>query len=659
MTGQQRSGAAVDIGLLADLASYLSDVAYLLQLEPELAFEYVSDSVTDVVGYTPQEHYDNPQLGMMLVDPRDLPVLAATSSKPVGEVFDYTVRWVARDGRRVWTHHRCRTQRRADGSLLLSGVARDVTALKQAEQRYRLLAENTADLVVLLGPRREVHWVSPVLHRLLGYEPSDLPSLAVADVVHPDDVSTADTALRALDELTTSTVTEDVRLRHRDGTYRWFSITARRTSDTNLVMAFRDIDDEMRARLAMRAEQELRHAVLDSMLDPLVVLQAVREAGEIVDFTYVEANQAACEYLGRRQQELVGMRLLTLFPRQGATPLFKRYAAALAAGEPFKLDEVELVSQASSGGMFFDMRVVPVSADTLSLTWRDVTERYEAARSVARSEEQFRLLAHNSSDVVIRLSHGIIRWVSPSLPRMLGWRPESWDGRTLQDFTHPEDREVLGSWRDPQPRTRLRMRGQDGSYHWVEIQADRIAGDDPGGVVASLRSMDDVVAYEAELHRRATLDDLTGALKRDEALRLLAQGRARGDSAVLFCDVDAFKAINDNYGHAYGDEVLRQVVARTQGCVRDTDVVARMGGDEFLVVLDAIHDGAEAERTAERIRAAVESPIQVGDSSVSVTMSIGVTLRRPDEDPDELISRADRAMYTAKRDGRNRVVVAL
>ena len=201
------------------------------------------------------------------------------------------------------------------------------------------------------------------------------------------------------------------------------------------------------------------------------------------------------------------------------------------------------------------------------------------------------------------------------------------------------------------------------AFPGVEVHANQVPPTSGGqrGIVASLRTIDDVVAYEAELQRRATFDDLTGALKREEAMRLLTNmasywrdpGR---DSAVLFCDLDAFKQVNDTYGHVAGDQVLRTVVDRIRGAVRASDVVARMGGDEFVVVLDGIHGMSEALQIAEGIRLTVCTPIGVANATVTSTLSIGVILRKPGEDADVLISRADTAMYAAKSAGRNQVV---
>jgi diguanylate cyclase (GGDEF)-like protein len=127
-------------------------------------------------------------------------------------------------------------------------------------------------------------------------------------------------------------------------------------------------------------------------------------------------------------------------------------------------------------------------------------------------------------------------------------------------------------------------------------------------------------------------------------------------TAVLFCDLDRFKVINDTHGHAAGDEVLREVAGRIAQSVRKDDIVARIGGDELLVLLTGVHGLEEATTIAEKIRARAEEPVTVGLLRLTTSLSIGVTLSRRDESTDDLVARADMAMYRAKDQGRNRVI---
>ena len=129
-------------------------------------------------------------------------------------------------------------------------------------------------------------------------------------------------------------------------------------------------------------------------------------------------------------------------------------------------------------------------------------------------------------------------------------------------------------------------------------------------------------------------------------------GTGAAPAAVLFLDLDDFKAVNDRWGHAAGDELLRAVARRVTHCVRSTDTVARLGGDEFAVLLPD-GDLSRATGVAERILAHLQQPLNVGGRVLFVTASVGGALTRPAESAAELLHRADTAMYTAKRAGKN------
>jgi len=165
------------------------------------------------------------------------------------------------------------------------------------------------------------------------------------------------------------------------------------------------------------------------------------------------------------------------------------------------------------------------------------------------------------------------------------------------------------------------------------------------------------------LARLSRVDPLTGSLNRRGLDDAFPEVAADPDAppipmAVAMVDLDRFKAINDRHGHATGDVVLRHVVDVIGSVLRADDAVVRYGGEEFLVVLPKVRRG-QAERIAERARAAVAAaPAMIGDLAVAATVSIGVAERHTGESRDEVIARADAALYRAKTDGRNRVALA-
>jgi diguanylate cyclase (GGDEF)-like protein len=160
---------------------------------------------------------------------------------------------------------------------------------------------------------------------------------------------------------------------------------------------------------------------------------------------------------------------------------------------------------------------------------------------------------------------------------------------------------------------------------------------------------------EQRLAADARQDALTGVANRTALFEGLA-AKLAGDRrvAALYIDLDGFKNVNDVFGHAVGDEVLRTVAARLSGVVRAGDIVARVGGDEFVVVSDAFENQGEAVALGCRIRDAVGGRISFSSIHVEVGASVGIAFVS-DADPDSLLSEADRALYTAKRAGRGRV----
>ena len=298
---------------------------------------------------------------------------------------------------------------------------------------------------------------------------------------------------------------------------------------------------------------------------------------------------------------------------------------------------------------------------------RQIDSQIATEQSLARSEETYRLLAENVSDVVIRARHWQVLWVSPSISRVLGWLPSEWVGHDVRTFLHDDEgpglreaamRELAGAV----VHARRRVRSSLGFYHWVESSSSLYFGPDgtADGVLVSVRLADQAVAAEEELSRQARVDELTGCFKRATAIEHLestvdadpVSGIACG---ALFIDVDDLRGLNGRAGHASGDAVLRSVARRIREGVRGSDIVARVGGDEFVVIVDEVRSLDEAASLAEQLRRAVaDTPVLEGHD-VAVTVSVGATLHRLGERPEVSLARADEALFEAKRAGGNAV----
>ena len=206
----------------------------------------------------------------------------------------------------------------------------------------------------------------------------------------------------------------------------------------------------------------------------------------------------------------------------------------------------------------------------------------------------------------------------------------------------------------------------DEPARWLEIYHAPVL-DDQGAVLGSVgfsRDISDRKQAQEEVRQLALYDALTKLpnrrlLQERLALAILQARRDRLLLAIAFVDLDGFKPVNDRFGHAAGDLLLQAVASRMQACVREVDTVARIGGDEFIVLLSQIEHAGDALAVAEKIRHSLNQPFELdGYPSVSISSSTGVAVF-PDhgEDPQSLTHAADLAMYQAKERGRNRVVL--
>lgn len=311
-----------------------------------------------------------------------------------------------------------------------------------------------------------------------------------------------------------------------------------------------------------------------------------------------------------------------------------------------------------------------------SAAFNSMTEALAKAKAdLEDSERRYRLLAENVRDMIITLGFdGRVMWVSPSIRGLLGYAQEDWIGGSIEEiFGYPSAqtyKETLKRYLTPDttasmpPTLEAELARKDGSTVWTETSLSPLT-DGEGhrtGLVGVVRDISDRKRIQDDLYRLATTDALTGAINRRHFWHLSTQEVFRSiryghPLSLIIMDVDHFKKFNDTYGHAAGDQVLRTLAQVGQRCIRATDIFARIGGEEFTVLLPSIClDGAVT--VAERLRKTFESLRITLDSgeTISFTVSAGVAQRGPgDRTFDDLFRAADAALYEAKNGGRNRV----
>ena len=272
-----------------------------------------------------------------------------------------------------------------------------------------------------------------------------------------------------------------------------------------------------------------------------------------------------------------------------------------------------------------------------------------------------------SSDIVAVLEDdGTIRYISPSVERVLGYRPEDLVGKSAFDYIHPESNELVSSSfakalgiSGVKPPLEFRVRAGDESWHHVEVICNNLSSDpDIQGMIVNARDVTEHKRAEEQLRYQALHDLLTDLPNRrlfvDRLQQALRHTRRRLERqvAVLFMDLYNFKVINDSVGHETGDKLLVSVAERLRSLLRPSDTLARFGGDEFTVLIEDIEDPADAMRVAERIVEGFREPFVLDGQEFFASASIGIALSSASTtNAQEVLGNADLAMYRAKESG--------
>ena len=434
-----------------------------------------------------------------------------------------------------------------------------------------------------------------------------------------------------------------------------------------------------REEARLLAEQELyesevaKSAMLESALDCIITIDS---NGLVVQF-----NPAAEQTFGYARSEVLGRELAELIiPRELRAQHRKGLAQHLRDGTRGMLGQRVKMRALRRDGTTFPVelaitRIESLKGPLFTAYLRDISEQEQAEEALRESEERYALAAQGAND-------GLWDW---DLRRNTIYYSDRWHeifGRqagngdhapeTWFDRVHPSDLENL--------RTELQahLEGLTGQFHhehriwhntagyrWV-LSRGLAVRDSQGNALRIAGSLTDITERklaEEQLRHQALHDALTGLCNRVLLLEMLqhAVERARRRSeyhfAILFLDIDRFKLINDSFGHLLGDQFLIQIAQRLSATVRHGDILARMGGDEFVILLEDVNNEAEAEQMAQRIHQALAEPFKLNDQDIFTSASIGIALGQGYIHPEDILRDADTAMYRAKQQGKGSHVV--
>lgn len=541
---------------------------------------------------------------------------------------------------------------------------------RRDEERFRTLVQNASDIIAIMAEDSTISYLSLSVNRILGYQPEEWLDRKASELIPADEQAKAKRFWLKIRRCAEVNLTKEFRLRHADGTWQDFEIIAKNLL-TNFVVAgivvtCRDVTERKRSEAQLQESKQQYQLLYDNAPDAYFSVTAKG--------TIKSANPISAKYLGYAQEELIGKPAwMTIYE-----PDRERFQEWF--NQTFRQKQVENeneIRKIRKDGSYFWVRersnLLLDEEETpkeLHIICRDITERKQAEAALRESEAKFRSLIQNSSDLILLLDqNGTIQYASPSHERILGYEPTELIGSKAFQFIHSEDIENAQQAFNQLKQTasiplskEFRVRAKDGSWYFLESTGNNLLSDSSvGAVVVNSRNINERKQAEKQLFQNAFYDALTGLPNRilfmERLEHALEYGKRERDYlfAVLFLDLDRFKVINDSLGHTSGDQLLIAIARRLEACIRPTDTAARIGGDEFILLLEGIEEVSDAIRVAERIQTELRIPVELNGQEIVTGASIGIALNATSYSRAEDILRdADLAMYRAKELGKGR-----
>jgi diguanylate cyclase (GGDEF)-like protein/PAS domain S-box-containing protein len=624
--------------------------------------------ITEVTGYTAKEVVGKRFKLLKMFTPRSIAKITSSFAKTITghQGAPYEVEGYTKTGEK-------RTGELYSSPLTKKGktvgvvvVLRDVTARKYAEELlkkeretfYSTLQE-APNGVVLIDKDGRYLYINSEFTAITGYTLEDLPTgkdwffKAYPDPIYREQVIKAwkkDLVHRALDRVFSVVC--------KDGTVKEIEFRGTMLKDNRIIVILSDITERKRA-------EEAYHAVVEHSLQGLHIIQDQRE---------VFANSAYADMLGYTVEEL-----LALSPKQVKNLVHPDDQEIAWGNVRDRIDgkpappRYEFRTIRKDGSVrwveTFPSRIEYQGRPALQVAMVDITERKLAEATLKNSEERYRTLVESSTDAILMLDRERDAITcNQAFLDLFGYQKSEVEGQSIR-IVHPSEESFRAYGKATYPlvervgslREEWDLMRRDGTIFSAEIVTSPIRSLDgtTTGYICIIRDITERKRAEEELAYMATHDSLTGLPNRtlfsDRLTMALTQARrTQKNIAVMLLDLDYFKDVNDTLGHSIGDQLLRAVGSRLSGLLRKGDTIARIGGDEFLLLLPEMTRIEYATTLAQKVLESFREPFTFDDHQLHITTSIGIAIFPDDGDnADTLMKSADIAMYRAKNKGRD------
>ena len=641
----------------------------------EHKFVYINPFFEELSGYSLKELAGKNSLDLVYPDDRDMvKKQAVTNLKKSRSRLPYEYRFVKKNGEIMWVMERITSieymgRRAALGSFMDIDQRKELEkAITLSEERHRAILNQMSDACFEFDLSGKFTFINSYMSRSLQYKQGELIGRDYHAIIPESDAGAANTVFNRVYETGKAATTFSHRVKRKDGLELFVESSVSLIRDgqgqpTGFICVGRDVSERKQLEMALVRSEERFRNVLERMQD------SYYEVDLKGDFTFV--NEATCRDLLYSREELIGSNFHMIMSEEEAKVVFDTFHEVYLTGEPNRGFAHKVIKKdgtigyaESSVSLLKDDRGKPVGFNSVS---RDVTERKQLEERLRRSEERFRTILENMQDSYYEVDlAGNFTFINISASNRLGYSKEELLGKNYRFTTADDDiGKILAAFSDvyktgiPNKCFINKSICRDGSIVIVESSIGLLRNEygEVIGFNSVGRDITERKALEQQLADMATHDFLTGLPNRlllnDRLHVALAQAhRNKNKLAILTLDLDRFKTVNDTLGHHVGDELLKAIGQRLTGIIRSGDTIARMGGDEFMLLMPELHQSDSVSSIIGKIAEAFKGPFIIEGHRLNVSASIGIAIY-PDDgtDMEALMRKSDSAMYDIKRHG--------
>ncbi|WP_197046586.1 PAS domain S-box protein [Oceanobacillus salinisoli] len=557
-----------------------------------------------------------------------------------------------------------------DHIIGMSITGRDITntineqrQIKKEMEEFELVWKHTTNAICLIGYDGSIIRSNPGFEEMFGVKSEPNKKMSLSDIQPEYLNNQMDSLLSRLSEDRNPIVSSTKRKR-KDGTEFDAEVTYTPIQEGNMlaIATYRDVTDSNALLEEIKEREEMYRQIAESLPEAIFIYHKDK-----VDYV----NQQGLELLNaKNSNQVVGKGLSDFIHPKNRKHVIEQMKEAEQQLQEVEPSEEKFLTL--DGETFYaETLKVPVTIHgrtSILVLVRDITAKRRAEQAMKESEERFRIIAENSTDIIKVLdSKRRVTYASPTVEHILGYPVREIIGKPYIHSIHPEDTEVVERHFTNMLQTKenfemeVRQMHQEGYSIWMRSHV--IPNVNEQGeiekIVVICKDISENKRKEEKLSKMAFYDQLTGLPNRRLFNDRLEQAmyttdRTGKQTALMMMDCDKFKDINDTLGHDVGDEVIKEFGRRVKLTIRKTDTVSRVGGDEFTVVLPELKSELDAIEVGNRILENVRKPMQISGHEIEITTSIGISFYPTGgRDSDQIFKQADENLYKAKERGGN------